>query len=64
MKEERESRLLIYIRHPSSMILGKTIVESLKETADLIHICIGPRKDYDGFAKVEGRVADSSFANL
>jgi len=57
MKEERESRLLIDIRHPSSKILGKTIVESPKESADLVLICIGPRKDYDGFAKVEGRTS-------
>ena len=39
------------------MIPGKTIVESLKECADLVIICIGPRKDYDGLAEVEGRTS-------
>ena len=39
------------------MIVGKTIIESLKESVDLVLICIGPKKDYDGFAKVEGRMS-------
>jgi len=30
MEEEREFRLIIDIRHPSPMIPGKTIIESLK----------------------------------
>jgi hypothetical protein len=36
------------------MIRGKTIVECLEESADLVLIRIGPRKNYDGFAKIEG----------
>jgi hypothetical protein len=39
------------------MIPGKATVESLKESADLILIRISPRKDYDGFTKVEGRTS-------
>jgi len=54
MKEERESRLLVYVRHLSPMIPGKTVVESLKESADLILIRISSRKDYDSFPVIEG----------
>jgi hypothetical protein len=53
MKEDRESRFFVYIGHLGLMIPRKTIVESLNESSDLILISISPRKDYDGFAKVE-----------
>jgi hypothetical protein len=36
------------------MIPRKTIVESLEESASLVLIRIGPRENYDGFAKIEG----------
>jgi hypothetical protein len=36
------------------MVLGKAIVKCLEESTDLVLICVGPRKDYDGFAIIEG----------
>jgi len=39
------------------MVPAKAVVESLKESADLILIRIGPREDYDGFAEIEGRAS-------
>jgi len=47
----------MFIGHPGPMVLGKTIIESLKESADLILMCISPRKDYDGLTEVEGRAS-------
>ena len=44
------------------MIPGKTVVERMEESANLVLISIGPWKDYDGFAIIE-RVADSSSAS-
>jgi len=64
MEGEWEPGFFIFVRHPSPMILGKTVVESLEESADLVLIRIGPRKNYDGLPKLRGeRVADSSSAN-
>jgi hypothetical protein len=34
--------------------MGEAIVESLKNSADLIFICLSPREDYDCFAEVKG----------
>jgi len=39
------------------MVPTKAVVESLKESADLIVIRIGPSEDYDGFAEIEGRAS-------
>jgi hypothetical protein len=55
MEEERKSRILIDIRHPSPMIPGKAIVKCLEESANLVFVCFGPREDYDCFTKVEGQ---------
>ena len=55
MEEERKSGVLIDIGHPGPLFLGKAIVDGLEESADLVLICFSPGKDYDRFAKVEGR---------
>jgi len=57
VKGERETEFFVFIRHTSPMVPTKAVVESLKESADPILICIGPREDYDGFAEIEGRAS-------
>jgi len=43
------------VEHPGPMLLGKAIIESLKESADLILIGFSTRKYYDCLTKIEGR---------
>jgi hypothetical protein len=38
------------------VLTRETVVESLKKSIDLVFICFSPRKDYDCFTEVEGRV--------
>jgi hypothetical protein len=55
MEDEGESGVLVNTGHPGPVLMRETVVESLEESADLVFICFCPRKDYDCFAKVEGR---------
>jgi hypothetical protein len=55
MKEERESGLFVDIGHLGPMLPRKAIVEGPKESANLIFVSFGPRKNYDCFSKVEWR---------
>jgi len=55
VESEWESRLCIFVGHPVLLIFGKDIIQCLKESTDLVLICIGTRANYDGFAIIEGR---------
>jgi len=43
VESERESGFWIPIRHPCPLIFGKTLVESLEESADLVFIATSTR---------------------
>jgi len=55
VKGEWKSGLCMLIRHLGSLIFGKAVIQCLKESTDLVLVCIGIGENYDGFTVIEGR---------
>jgi len=54
VEKKGESVFFVNIRYLGPMIMRKTIVEALEESADLVFIGLCSRKDNYGFTKIEG----------
>jgi hypothetical protein len=54
VEKERESGFFINVGHPGPMIMRKTVVEALEESADLVFIGLCSRKNNYGFTKIDG----------
>jgi len=48
-----ESGIWIFIRHPCPLFPSQTLIQSLKESANLVCVAICARQNYGGFAKVQ-----------
>ena len=55
MKSQGKSGVWIFIRHPCSLFSGQALVQSLKESANLVFVTTSAR--YGCFAKVQGRAS-------
>ena len=56
VEQERESGFLVNVGHLGPMLMAKSIVERLEESANLVLIGFSPTEFYDYLAEIEGWV--------